>query len=87
MQNRARAYRIGSHFYDSHRIQDTLLAEIDRLQHQLEKVQTSSSEARRAMADTYEDMIQRRRQLLQLIRNKAYEMRTAEASPRTGTFN
>ena len=71
MEGHLRAYRFGSSIYDSQQIQKTLINEIDRLEEQLDKVKVTSADTRQATADTYREMIFRRRELLEIIRSRS----------------
>lgn len=79
MDNQVRAYRFGSHIYDTQQIQKTLVSEIGRLEQQLDKVKSTESNTRGQIADTYREMIFRRKELLEIIRSRSMPGRTAEA--------
>lgn len=85
MESHARAYRFGSSLYDSQQIQDTLTQEIDRLEQQLGKVSVTTAETRQAIADTYRDMIYRRRELLEII--KARNLSALNESAESGNYS
>jgi len=69
MANQAEAVRSEPRASNAQQVQDTLSQEIVRLEKQLEQVQLASSGARVTIANTYREMIDRRKELLERLKS------------------
>lgn len=72
--------RVPQDWSDLGRYEGVLVEEIDRLESLLEDVADADEGPRLLMADKYREMIQNRRELLNMIRARAVETAVAEES-------
>ena len=80
MSSHTSAFRFGSQVFNTRQIQETLCQEIERLERQLDQVKVATTGTRQSIANTYRDMIPRRRELLDLIRVKALPLPEVEGA-------